>query len=240
MKMRSLNANHLNIIGDIHGDATAIAQWGAFYKGKFLIVAGDAGLLFGNENNLEILNIFKKRYSDKVVLIVPGNHDDYDQIEALPQCEKFGGKLRKLSNQFYYVERGEILTICDKKILCVSGADSIDIGWRITYEHLHNQKIWWQQEQITASDINKIIDRMPHHGWRVDYVVSHDLPTPIKREAFHGVLYGPHSSSDLLWDLANQIDFSAWYGAHLHLSYNSMIGDKEFIVLNINEIQEVF
>ena len=89
-------------------------------------------------------------------------------------------------------------------------------------------------------DINKIIDRMPHHGWRVDYVVSHDLPTPIKREAFHGVLYGPHSSSDLLWDLANQIDFSAWYGAHLHLSYNSMIGDKEFIVLNINEIQEVF
>ena len=220
-KMKLLNfKKQIDVIGDIHGDAAAMAQWGAFYNHDILFAAGDVGLLFGNYNHLEILSTFKKYYPNKKVLMVTGNHDDYTQIEALPQTTLFGAKVRKLSNQFFYVERGEVITIDNKTFLCISGADSIDKSWRLDcMEEDPTDPIWWQQEQITSDDINKIMSRMADYNYKVDYVISHDVPTPIKREIFGGVLYGDKTSSNNLWDLANQIDFTLWYCAHLHIPY---------------------
>ena len=239
-RTKSTTNKIVDVIGDIHGDATAIARWAAHSRHDILFAAGDVGLLFGHENNLAIVRTFEKYFPNKIVLMVPGNHDDYDQIEALPPCTIFDAKAYKLSDQFYYIDRGEVVNIDGTTYLCISGAESIDREWRLNYmeDHPDYGPIWWQRELITPDDINKICDNMSRYNWQVDYVISHEVPTRVKREIFR-VVYGPHYSSDLLWDLANQIYFSTWYCAHLHLSYKGTIGDMNFIVLDINEIQEV-
>lgn len=228
-----------DIIGDIHGNSDPLLYWASHYNHDILIIAGDAGLLFGNFNNTEICDIFKRKFSQKKVLIIPGNHEDYDQIYALPQTTVFGAKAYKLSNNFYYIARGEILSINNKTFLCIGGADSIDKIWRQDQmEENPNSPIWWQQEQITPEDISRALTNLKPYDNKVDYVVSHEVPIAVKRNIFP-VIGGEKTSSYRLWDLANQIKFSMWYCGHLHLSWGSTIGDMNFTVLNINEIEEV-
>ena len=229
-----------DIIGDIHGNSDPLLYWADCYKHDILIIAGDAGLLFGNFNNTEICNIFKKQFPQKKVLIVPGNHEDYDQIYALPQTTVFGAKAYKLSNNFYYIDRGEILSINNKTFLCIGGADSIDKLWRLDYMRDNpGSKIWWQQEQITQPDIDNALRNCAKYNYKVDYVISHEVPIRVKAEILHNFNYSSANSATLLWDLANQIEFSMWYCGHLHLSWRSTIGDMNFTVLQINEIEEV-
>ena len=230
----------VDIMGDIHGDAAPLYYWATQYNHDILIIAGDFGFLFGNTNDLTICETFRKKFKHKKVLIVPGNHDDYDQIYDLPQVTIYGAKAYKLSNNFFYIDRGEILNINNTTFLCISGADSIDKLWRFDYmKDNPGSKIWWQQEQITQSDIDNALRNCAKYNYKLDYVISHEVPIRAKAEILGNFRYSSANSATLLWDLANQIQFSMWYCGHLHLSWRGTLGDMNFKVLNINEIEEV-
>ena len=100
-------------------------------------------------------------------LVVDGNHENHDAIEELRIVEKFGGKVRKVSESVFIAERGEIYTINGKKILTLGGADSID-------KHLRIKGIdWWEQESITQKDFNNALDNLERYNYDVDYFITH-------------------------------------------------------------------
>ena len=80
------------------------------------------------------------------ILAVMGNHDNYDMIEKLPEVEMFGSTVLKVSYNVFYLKRGKIYTIEDKRFLVLGGALSDDKDWRKPHES------WWEQEEWSEVD----------------------------------------------------------------------------------------
>ncbi len=115
-----------------------------------------------------------KWYNEKPfkILAVPGNHDNYDMIAKLPQVPMFGATVGKVSENVFYLNRGEIYEIEGKRFLILGGALSEDKAFRTLHES------WWPQERWTEAEQAACIDKIQKQGTQFDYVLSHTGPTP--------------------------------------------------------------
>lgn len=100
-------------------------------------------------------------------LAVMGNHDNYDMIEKLPAVELFGGKVLKVSDNVFYLKRGEIYIIEEKRILVLGGARSDDKDYRIPHES------WWPQEEWSEEEKATCLAKIKESGGQFDFVLSH-------------------------------------------------------------------
>lgn len=109
------------------------------------IVLGDFGLPWNFDCTIDEDGIHPTEHTDRYllkwynqksfkILAVMGNHDNYDIIEKLPEVEMFGAKALKVSDNVFYLKRGEIYTIDDKRFLILGGAMSDDKVWRKPHE----------------------------------------------------------------------------------------------------------
>ena len=99
-------------------------------KEDVLIVAGDwGGIWYNDYRNKNLLDWWELR--NFTTLVVLGNHENYDVINKLCIVDKFGSKVRKMSDSVFIAERGEIYTINGKKILTFGGAESTDKQYRV-------------------------------------------------------------------------------------------------------------
>ena len=135
-------------------------------KDDVLIVAGDwGGIWYYDSRNDNLLEWWESR--NFTTLVVDGNHENHNVIKELEIVERFGGKVRKVSESVFIAERGEIYTINGKKILTLGGADSID-------KHLRLKDFdWWEQESITQKDFNNALDNLERYNYDVDYFITH-------------------------------------------------------------------
>ena len=79
---------------------------------------------------------------------------------------RFGGNL-------YYIQRGSILEIEGKKLLCFGGAESWD------KEDRDEGINWWRAELPTSEELKTCADNLEAAGWQVDYILTHDAPLKI-------------------------------------------------------------
>lgn len=135
-------------------------------KSDILIICGDSGLCWSGKDDDKWL---QQWYEDKnfTTLIVDGNHENHMLISKLPIIEKFGGKVRQISNSVFYAIRGEIYTINGKKILTLGGAESTDKQYRV------EGYSWWEQESITQKDFNNALNNLERYNYDVDYFITH-------------------------------------------------------------------
>lgn len=109
------------------------------------IVLGDFGLPWSSDCIIDEAGIHPSNHTDRYllkwynqkpfkILAVIGNHDNYDLIEQLPEVEMFGAKVLKVSENVYYLKRGEIYTLENKRFLVLGGALSDDKAWRKPHE----------------------------------------------------------------------------------------------------------
>lgn len=135
-------------------------------KEDVLIVAGDwGGIWYYDSRNDDLLKWWESR--NFATLVIDGNHENHNAIKELEIVERFGGKVRKVSESVFIAERGEIYTINGKKILTLGGADSID-------KHLRIKDFdWWEQESITQKDFNNALDNLERYNYDVDYFITH-------------------------------------------------------------------
>lgn len=96
-----------------------------------------------------------------------GNHDNYDMIEKLPEIEIFANKVLKVSDNIFYLKRGEIYQIEDKSFLVLGGAKSEDKEYRIPHES------WWQQEELCEEEKAACFEKIKKSDRKFDYVLSH-------------------------------------------------------------------
>lgn len=104
------------------------------------------------------------------ILAVMGNHDNYDVIEKLPEVELFGAMALKVSDSVFYLKRGEVYTIENKRFLVLGGALSNDKAYRIPHES------WWEQEAWTDQEKTNCLGNIEKYDGSFDYVLSHTEP----------------------------------------------------------------
>lgn len=215
----------IHITGDIHGAIferfTMEAMpgednWGVDDK---LIVLGDFGLIFYPkierflfERQLEKKNLEYLESKPYEILFIDGNHENFDRLFAeSEEKERYGGTVRRIGRNIYWLQRGQIYTIEDKTFFCMGGAYSIDKAWR------QEGISWWQQESPSGKEYKLATDNLISAGRKVDYILTHTCPQVFIPIMGHAA--DPHDfelTSFLNW-IWYEIEFKHWYFGHWHI-----------------------
>lgn len=206
------------ITGDTHGvtDFSKLLspKFSSLSKDDYVIICGDAGILFNPEDCQSIINLYS--YLPFTILFVDGNHENFDIINSLPIENWHGGKVHRVSNSVLHLMRGQIFDLEDNKFFTFGGALSFD------KKHRKEGQSWWPQEMPTESDYNEAIKNLAAVSNKVDYVISHDCPESLLKELakYSGKLQHEgiiaSDSNKYLEELGKIINFKHWYFAHYH------------------------
>ena len=171
------------LTGDTHGEfANRLTPLRVLGEEKWtsrdkLIVLGDFGLIFYprmdmfmNKIALErekIAFLESKKYE---ILWIDGNHENFDRLTSeFPEEERYGGTVRKIGRNIFWLQRGQIYTIENKTFFCMGGAYSIDKAMRLDYDRsildlyettLDKHISWWPQELPTPEEYQKAANNL--------------------------------------------------------------------------------
>ncbi len=220
-----MNKNKVFVCGDTHGsydinklNSSNFPEQKELTKDDVLIQLGDFGNYWTQPQTKEELYWLNWLAAKKFTFaFIDGNHDNHNLIWALPQEEKWGGKVHvdhRAQGDIFYLKRGEIYTINQKKILAVGGALSVD-------RHLRTEHIdYWSTEMLSKADENNTLDNLDKNNWKVDYVLTHTLPDSI----IYPFLDNPNSEkfrdpvSRFLEFIDNRLEYQEWHCGHFHNS----------------------
>lgn len=206
------------ITGDLHGDwdhrKTFIKS---LKKEDILIVLGDLGWSWDKWH----IDHFQ---TDCEVLSVLGNHENYTLIEQMPIVEKYGGKVRQMKENVFYLMNGEMYEIEGKKYFVFGGALSIDKHWRRPYIS------WWPQEQPTQGEFNRALETLEKHNWKFDYLLTHTAETELVQTVLGTTDTVNDSTERMIQEIKYQIKanngaFNSHFFGHLHEFWKSTKDD---------------
>ena len=184
-------------------------------KSDYLIVCGDFGLVWdGSSREMWWQDwLTEKNFT---TLWIDGNHENFDILREFPLTKKFGGVVREIAPDIFHLDRGQVLTIDKKKIFVMGGARSHDKEYRI--EHIS----WWEQEMPSRDEMDRAIESLDKHQWKVDYVLTHCAPRSI--QSMLADWYENDPLVSFLERVRQDLDFKHWYFGHYHL--DKRINDK--------------
>lgn len=151
-------------IGDTHGYFNAIKT----IQNKFpdpntiFIQVGDFGFW------PELAGKWERERSDRPVYFIDGNHDYLPGL--IPVKE-----VKEVWPGAFYIPRGTVLTLDNKKLAFMGGAASVDKARRVPGMD------WFAEELITKYDIDQLVDNLskgsnPYDLEKVDMFVTHTPP----------------------------------------------------------------
>ena len=169
------------------------------YSNSLFIIAGDCGIGYNKKKYYD--DIFEKfnkilSYNNSFIIFIRGNHDD---------PEYFNGESINLSN-IKAVPDYSVISVCNKNILCVGGAISLDRTWRVKQEERINRfssnkkTIYWKNE---APIFDKNLLNEAIKSFKIDYVISHSAPSFVSTEKF-GIEEWLENDKNLLSDITEE------------------------------------
>lgn len=170
-------AETVGFAGDWHGNTgwavhaiRTLASRGA----KVIYQVGDFGLWGGQDGAAYLRKIQRTLgYEDMVLIVTPGNHENYDMLEKFPLNE-YGFMARHDIGRIWFAPRGHIWTHHGAYIASLGGAGSIDVRNRV------EGKSWWRQEAITMADVDALKANMDEWGITgIDVMLTHESPAGI-------------------------------------------------------------
>jgi len=245
------------VSGDLHGDINGELKY-ILYKNDFknvneldksdvIIQLGDSGILWyykEYENGFKKDMILAEKIAEKkyTMLIVPGNHENYDLIYELPVIDKWAGKVYVLDTKkgpIYFAKRGEIYEINNKKIFTFSGAMSNDIESRIKFEDIGKRKKrynlygksiikkiklanvnYWSQELPNEKEYKYALDNLSRYNYNVDIICTHTCPREIIPDIVHLTKLTMTKYNDpvakFLGKVNELVEFKEWHFGHFH------------------------
>lgn len=220
----------LLVCGDTHGkiDLAKLRQKNfpeqkELTKEDILFQLGDFGWIWypleSNKDQNYWLNWLATR--NYTLVVIPGNHENYDEIFSLPIEEKWGGKVRVLESKerfgtgkIYFLERGEIYNFYGTKIWAFGGALSSDKDQRIL------GKDYWAQELPSWKEFEYGMSKLDENNWKVDFVLSHTMPVSIIEDIIHRTIYNEGKFKDpvaeYFEEVYKKLDFKEWHSGHFH------------------------
>lgn len=170
----------LLFIGDSHGHAGMLSRSCAVARGigaSEVWSVGDFGVWPGVGGRYFLDAVDEAAEECGVtVRVVPGNHDDYDQIgSALAERGQDGWA--SLRPRVLVAERGTVHKVHRTRIMCLSGAASIDGPGGLWGPFRGPGDGWWPQEVISEDDVSAACRNIDECGGAVELMVCHDLPS---------------------------------------------------------------
>ncbi len=225
------------VTGDLHGKGE-IAKLNSknFPVGKeltkedYVIILGDFGLVWNNDDeDMYWRNWLNSR--NWTTLVVDGNHENFDLINAYPVEQWNGGKIHRIESSILHLMRGQVFTINGTKFMTMGGGFSIDKQWRVP------GKSWWSQELPSLSEYKELIKNLKANSFEVDYVLTHTCPLDVFTFVVNNYKeLGDKQLERFFLQLKDKLKFKHWYFGHFHM--NKIIDDKHRCFYNdILEVQ---
>lgn len=224
--------SHVGIAGDWHSNtkwALQMLDVFASHRIKTILHVGDFGLWPGETGTQYISALYKKLDElGMTIYVTPGNHEDYDQLAAIPVGSD---GLQRLTPRIIFMPRGYRWTWGEHQFISLGGAPSIN------FDRLVEGASWWRDEVLTMGDIMRLGQQTEQHG-TVDVMISHDAPEGVRRiedlissnpmgYSERGVRYA-HESRKLMtagWKIAKP---KLMFHGHYHINVDEVITDGNF------------
>ena len=236
------------VTGDIHGwtdigklNTDKFKVQKELSKSDTLIICGDFGLVWDEEeSNEEKYWLDWLQNKNFTTVFVDGNHENFNRLYSYPIAQWNGGMVHVIRPNIYHLMRGEVFNIEGKKIFAFGGASSHDIQDGILniedeltiyrYRAMRLQfrirdVSWWEQELPSWEEMKNGIENLKKVGYKVDFVISHCMPTSIQSMYSMGEYKKDKLTNyfeSLLQDKENPLEFTKWFSGHYH-------EDKEFL-----------
>lgn len=189
----------VRIIGDVHGNHEQYLQ--LINKCDCSIQLGDFGFDYSCLNLVD-----GGRHK-----IIPGNHDNYNQIKFWPD--------NILQEDFGIVELAEF------KSAYIRGAFSVDRAYRILgVSYWDNEEISWEQGKKCITFIKKE---------KPDIILSHDCPFQAMLQVYtNPAKFDPSLTCQILTNVFFEHHPKIWIFGHHHRNWMNIIDGTRFICLN--------
>lgn len=196
------------VTGDIHGDLSDLdsRNIGRLKKGDILIITGDFGFIWDNSKS-ELKNLKKLSKKKFTILFVEGVHENFELLEQYEECEIFGAKARKIENNIYCLNRGEIYEIENKSFFCLGGGDVDDIFEKS--DDILEHKCMPTDEQLKYA-----VENLQKNDKKADYIITHEAPASVKK-----LIRRDSNINDLnlFFDtILHHIRYKKWFFGSLH------------------------
>ena len=182
-------------------------------KEDYMIVVGDFGFIWDNVPSRQEaynLNWIDKEFPCKL-LFIHGNHENFPRLNTFPIETHFGGKVRRISENTYYLLNSQIFTIEGKTFFVLGGGISIDKLQR------REGVSWWPEEIPSYTEIKQGFDVLAAAGNKVDYVLTHATHKEGYEYVFRGMSYKAHDPMhEPLEQLRQTVDYKLWFSGHYH------------------------
>lgn len=126
-----------------------------------ILHVGDFGLLPGNDDHLNAIDVAAAEAGVDRILLTPGNHDDWGTLAALFAAHP--GRAVRVSETVWALPRGFTFHAAGRAFMSFGGAGSVNP---------HHRRVgadWWPEEVPTEADVRTAV----HAGW-VDVMITHD------------------------------------------------------------------
>ena len=197
----------LAIIGDSHGQYEKYVE--LTRQHEYTLQLGDFGFRYDCLDGID-----PQRHK-----VFSGNHDNYDLFYDVPHnLGDFG-----------------ITTHGGVTFFWVRGAFSIDWRYRVSFDHVHDTKSWWPEEQLSWSQMNDCLSL--YEQTKPDIVISHSAPREIANKVGSpGTLqrYGfdpgtfTTSTQELLQSMLESHRPKLCIFGHFHKNWHKTINGTEF------------
>ena len=207
------------LTGDTHGDLSInkLSKRKTSKEIDNLIILGDFGLLWSDiETNNEKywLDWLSEKPYD--IIITLGNHENYNRIEKLPIIIRYNNPVYKVRENIFMLHTGYVYTIENKTFFNFNGATSIDKSRRVL------NKSYWTQEIPSEKEFQRAIKTIETYK-KVDYVLSHTIPTNIIQHLEDKEYIVSASMNDkvsnMLSIIDTQLEYKQWFAGHFHIDY---------------------
>lgn len=159
------------ITGDTHGDIEIFSErrLGHLKKGDTLIVTGDFGFIWDNSKE-EIKNLKKLSKKKFDILFVEGAHENFDRLKEFEEVTLHEGKARKILDNVYCLERGELYLIEGRTVFALGGGLPPEADVTEPSPSLPTD------EELEYAVVN--IQEQHRH---LDLIITHEAPASVKR-----------------------------------------------------------
>lgn len=198
----------------------------------YLIVCGDfGGVWTPGKRDERILGWWDMQ--PWTTLFLDGNHENHDALDAMPVTERWGGRIHAIPGHDHLVHlmRGEVYDLPvapyeTASVLVMGGARSTDRTYRTEGVN------WWKREMPSEEEYDRCTANLDTLGWKVDFVLTHDLPADLRMavldwRSYADVLSRVDRLANYLQWLYERLDrerLRMWYAGHYHV--DEMVNDK--------------
>lgn len=230
------------VTGDTHAGWMERLNTSSFPEGRgmtkddYVIILGDFGLWHDcreERHNLDWLD--NKPFT---TLFLPGNHDNYDRMDDLPEEEWNGGKVSFVNPSVICLKRGQVFTLQGRTFFVFGGASSHDISDGILDPddplfkekkrlldkkecplYRINHVSWWERELPNQEEMDEGLKNLEKHGNRVDFILTHSPFSAALGQMSLG-MYKKDKLTDYLQNIRETVDYKKWLFGHMHVNMN--------------------